>query len=343
MKCSAQTAGCAVLCLIVTASSVISAGPERLTIVQWNLENVFDSVDDPANSMDDEFTESSWRRWTDNLYRLKLRHLAEAIAELDGDICCLQELESRSVVDDLVGTIRTEHDKHYEYIVHRESTDHRGIDLAVLSKVRPVSIHWLTPVAEQRDILVTRFEPGGQALTIVVNHWKSRWGGAEATAPLRMKQAKAVRREIDAVFDEDPGVAVLVVGDFNDNVDDPSLVDGLKSTPLLAAVHADKEGRVLYNLHGSLPSVQRGTFYYRRGKIWNSFDTMSVSRSMLKRSTGGGWRIVKGSYDVVRLPKLVTEAGTPKSFRRFKNKETGKWAYREGYSDHFPVRVTLER
>jgi endonuclease/exonuclease/phosphatase family metal-dependent hydrolase len=321
----------------------MSAEPDRLTIVQWNLENVFDAVDDPANPMDDEFTESSWRRWTDDLYRLKLRHLAEAIDELDGDICCLQELESRSVVDDLVATIRTEHGRHYEYIVHRESTDHRGIDLAVLSNVKPASIHWLTPVAEQRDILVTRFEPGGRALTIVVNHWKSRWGGVEATAPLRMKQAKAVRREIDAVFDEDPKAAVLVVGDFNDNFDEASLVEGLKSTPVLAAVNADRKGRFLYNLHGSLPSVQRGTFYYRRGKTWNSFDTMSVSRSMLSGSTGDGWRVAKGAYEVARLPKLVTEAGTPKSFRRFKNKATGKWAYQEGYSDHFPVRVTLER
>lgn len=336
------------LVVLLTAPGGCSAGPAptQLTVVQWNLENVFDTSDDPRNEKDDEFTPYSWRRWTESLYRLKLQHLAAILGARDADICCLQEVENRRVVNDLVGVIRTETGRHFEYIVHRDSTDHRGIDVALLATVKPHRVRWMRPIDGQRDTLVVQFRPGGVPLTVIVNHWKSRWGGAAETAPLRMRQALAVRRRVDAILEEEPDAAVLVAGDFNDDVDDASLVEGLRATINRKVVVDAEDGRFLYNLHGELPEGERGTFYYRRRDVWNSFDSMSVSRSMLPDSDGAGgaaWQVVPDTYGVVRLPQLLTEAATPKSFRRFKNKETDRWEYRKGYSDHLPVRMTLRR
>ncbi len=316
--------------------------PSSLVVVQWNLENLFDTEDDPDNEEDDDFTPHAWRQWTDELYELKLQHLAGVIAEADGDILCLQEVENRHVIDDLAGVLRTEFGRHYEHVLHREGTDHRGIDVAILASVKALSLKWLCPVKEQRDIMVAEFAPSGSKFTIFVNHWKSRWGGEEKSAPLRMRQAKAVRKEIDRIQKDDPDASIILVGDFNDNVDQASLSDGLKSTSVRSDVLGDKTGVRFYNLHGELPRHLWGTFYYRKKDVWNSFDSMIVSRGMLWMRPGRKqWRVRPGTYNVIRLPRHMGETGNPIAFRRYKNKLTDKWEYTRGYSDHFPVRVEL--
>jgi len=313
-----------------------------LAVVQWNLENLFDADDDPENEGDDEFTPHSWRHWTEDLYRIKLNHVAGVLAEADGDILCLQEVENRRVVDDLAGVLRTEFGRHYEYILHREGSDHRGIDVAVLTKVKPLAVRWLRPVERQRDIMIVEFAPSASRFTIFINHWKSRWGGVERTAPLRMRQARAVRDEVNQIQKDDPDARILLVGDFNDNVDESSLSNGLESTSAITDVLGDNSGATLYNLHGELPEHLRGTFYYRRKGIWNSFDSMSISRSMLwMRRQKKCWHIKQDTYRVIRLPRHVGETGNPIAFRRYKNKLTDQWEYTKGYSDHFPVRVEL--
>lgn len=319
-----------------------SGDPSSLSLVQWNLENLFDTEDDPDNEEDDEFTPHAWRKWTEDLYELKLNHLAGVIAEADGDILCLQEVENRRVLDDLAGVLRTEFGRHYEYVLHREGSDHRGIDVAILTSIKPLSVRWLYPVREQRDIMVAEFQPSESKVTVFVNHWKSRWGGEKKSAPLRMMQAKAVRKEIDGILKDDPDASVILVGDFNDNIDQASLSEGLKSTSALSDVLGDNTGTSFYNLHGELPKHLWGTFYYRRKEVWNSFDSMSISRGMLWMRPGSKqWRVKPGSYRVVRLARHMGEIGNPIAFRRYKNKLTGEWEYVRGYSDHFPVKVEL--
>jgi hypothetical protein len=46
---------------------------------------------------------------------------------------------------------------------------------------------------------------------------------------------------------------------------------------------------------------------------------------------------------VYRAERLLTTDGYPRSFRRLKNRETGRWEYQTGYSDHLPIRVALTR
>jgi len=312
-----------------------------LSVVQWNVENLFDTHNDPDNDGDDSFTPDGWRHWNETRYRLKLRHLAEMLRELDGDIVCLQEVENRRVLDDLCDLLRREMKVDYPHILHREGPDHRGIDVAILSTVKPTDCRWLTPVQEQRDILIAKFAPGGSALVVMVNHWKSRVGPQAKATSMRTRQAQAARAELDRILKDSPRSAIMVVGDFNDDFDGLTITNVLMSSTDIGNVEADPKGRILYNLHAGLPENRRGSFYYRGGKRWNTFDSISVSRAMVL-GDAPGWRVRDGSYDVVRPVAMSDDAGTPVPFRIVKNKATGKHEYVTGYSDHYPVKVVLD-
>ena len=108
------------------------------------------------------------------------------------------------------------------------------------------------------------------------------------------------------------------------------------------AFQRDASGQTFLNLHAMLPADERGTFYYRREDVWNSFDSMAVSRSMVDDAASkGAWAVVPDSYEIFKLPQMVDPKGAPRAFRRYKNRSTGEWYTQHGYSDHFPVRVKL--
>ena len=51
------------------------------TIAFYNVENLFDPIDDPT-SFDDDYTPKGRNHWTTNLLRQKINHLAEVIVQI---------------------------------------------------------------------------------------------------------------------------------------------------------------------------------------------------------------------------------------------------------------------
>ena len=76
----------------------------KATIMFWNVENLFDTTDDPETE-DDEFTPRGQRHWTASRLRTKIHHLATAIVEAGkGDfppLVALAEVENDSVLEQL--------------------------------------------------------------------------------------------------------------------------------------------------------------------------------------------------------------------------------------------------
>ncbi|MBQ7190781.1 MAG: endonuclease/exonuclease/phosphatase family protein [Kiritimatiellae bacterium] len=316
--------------------------PSReLVLCNWNLENLFDTEDDPANKGDDGFTPRGWMRWTNNRYRLKLQHLSDIIAQMRPDILCVEEVENRRVLEDLVKTLQERCGYELPEIIHRDSGDKRGIDVAILSKTAPVHVEWVTPYQEMRDTVVATFSFGGRQLHVLANHWKSKLGKQNESEALRRVCAKAVRDKVDAILKKTPDAAILVTGDFNDEASAPPLCEiGLFKTNL-AEVVADRTQRYLYNLTGELSPNEKGTYYYATGRTWNLIDAMIVTRGMwgdLQPQTP--WQVQKGSYRIFKTPAQCTKLGTPFPFRRVRKKGIGD-SYMTGYSDHFPIRVVL--
>ena len=314
--------------------------PNRLVVVQWNVENLFDNSDDPSNEGDDEYAPGGKRRWTDDLYRRKMTNLAAVIGRLQADVVCLQEVENLRVLEDLRKELKDTHGVALDAIVHREGKDHRGIDVAVLSRFEPTAVQWITPLEGQRDTLIATFSPEGHDLTILVNHWKSRRGSKQRNIELRMRQARAVGKVISEHLEKTPDAALILLGDFNDDITDDSLTKGVLSVSDRELVLDDPAGRLLYNLHASLPERLRGTTYYVRQDVWNTFDSMSVSRAMIDPKKTSGWQVQADSYEVYGPADLRNDKGWPKAFREVTTPDGGR-VYQEGYSDHFPVLVTL--
>ena len=110
------------------------------TIAFYNIENLFDIENDPLTN-DDDFLPTSAKRWTPKRYQNKLRKLGSVISRIGRDdtevapvIVGLAEVENKKVLSDLV---QSKHliDENYSY-VHFDSSDERGIDVALLYKKR---------------------------------------------------------------------------------------------------------------------------------------------------------------------------------------------------------------
>ena len=315
-----------------------------LRVASWNVENLFDTENDSANPGDDEFTPNGPMKWTESVYHIKLDRLAEMIAEMKPDIIGLCEIENRRVLVDLQRTLATAYDYHLPEIIHREGPDRRGIDVAMLAKYKPTGARWLTANPTAREMLCATFSTGPSELMVIMCHWKSKMipaGMVEADSDnMRIREARVTRRAVEKILRKNPDAAVMVMGDLNDNVSSPILID---SGGLLTSRGKLKTSPIrLYNLSADFPEAVRGTYYYHPKKVWNSFDSISVSQTMLDATRKDRWTVQGGSYRIVKHPKHLNANNTPKAFRLFSPKE-GEPYYIYGYSDHFPVTVTLER
>ncbi len=330
------------IALFLLGQGPLCTADETLVIASWNVENLFDTENDPDNKGDDGFTPRGWMRWTDARYALKLKHLAEVIALMRPDILCLTEIENRRVLEDLSRVLLEMYSVALSSIVHRDGAETRGIDVAILARQDPVKTQWLQPVKGQREVLICRFIFDERPVTLVVNHWKSQLGKKAVSDEIRGIEAQAVRAWLDDQLQLDPAAAILVAGDFNDNPESPVIVEKAGFVTDESRVRTDPTGRLLFNLTATLPEDSRSTYYYAKTDRWQTLDAMSVSRGMLEGCRPAApWRVSDSGYTIFRTPAQKLKNGAPRPFRRMRGKAYGD-IFQTGYSDHFPIRVVLE-
>ncbi|MFO7937557.1 MAG: endonuclease/exonuclease/phosphatase family protein [Kiritimatiellia bacterium] len=321
---------------------IVQAAEPEIVLAAWNVENLFDPVDDPDNEGDDAYTPEGWVHWSENRYRGKLKHLAEVIAEIDPDIICLSEVENRRVLVDLSSVLASDFNCMIEEISHRDGEDFRGIDVAVMSKHKPTTKIWFNSVSGQRDVIACRFEIYGRELTVIGNHWKSLLGKKARSDAIRTRQAESVRNFIDREIAYNPSAAIVVAGDFNSDIDSPFLVESAGFSVDFDEVDKAQNTARLYNLAAGLDKKERATYYYVRGQRWNSFDSISVTCGMLGMEPKASWQVKPDSYSVYKSPKITFKGlGSPLPYRRVRSKKYGD-RFVAGYSDHFAVFVVLE-
>lgn len=315
--------------------------PGALRIATWNIENLFDAEDDPGNPGDDEYTPGSWRRWTDERYQAKARNIAAVVAEMRPDILFLAEVENRAVLTNLVHLLETLPAPHpMPHIAHVDSPSRRGIDVAILSRhpLGDVTLH--TPVPFMRGILEATATIDGTKVTCYACHWKSWVGDAEENIALRQREALAVRALAERRLADDPDAMFAIGGDFNDNCDGASLRTSLRAVASRDALAAEDGEPRLYHLVGEIPEAERGTYYFARRKVWNTFDGIVIPPAVLRPASepGPAWRLSpeKPNVGVYKSALCAEEDGRPKPFRRVRKKD-GTDEYMEGCSDHFPL------
>ncbi len=315
------------------------------TIAFYNLENLFDYEDDPI-TFDDDRTPEGKDHWTQEIYDAKLANMAKVISEIGADvtgtspaIIGVSEIENRRVLEDLLDQKQLAN-KNYG-IVHFDSPDRRGIDVALLYQKK-----LFTPTSSKayelflyddndrtkrvytRDQLLVTGMFDGEKIHIIVNHWPSRSGGEALSRPKRLKAAQLNKHIMDSLFSEDPYAKIITMGDLNDDPTSPSVKEVLKTKN----EREDMKLKELYNPMEALFKKGLGTLAYR--DAWNLFDQIIISTELTKKNYSS-YRFYKAG--IFNKSYLETPRGQYKGypFRSFVNGFTG------GYSDHFPVYIYL--
>lgn len=326
----------------ITAIGLSCAGQKtQYGIMFYNVENLFDTIDTPEK-MDGEFTPASKKNWNTEKYFTKLQNLAQVIASPDNQLPVLIglcEVENRDVLNDLV--LQNILAKGNYRIVHSESPDERGIDVALLyqesifSVTQFYNIHVALPVANggaTRDILYVqgRFKKVKQEVHIFINHWPSRSEGEEITRERRAIAANTLRTQIDSLnaLYKDP--AIIIMGDFNDTPFDNSIREILQAESTSDA-YADE---CLVNLMADLQKNNYGSYNYKGN--WQALDQFIVSEVLI---TGKPLQVKYGS---VQFIKNDFQLYKNKNDEYMPNRTYSGDRYYGGYSDHLPVYMLLE-
>lgn len=322
---------------------------ETVTLMTFNVENLFDTEDDPERNDRTylpieakrnqghraacaEIDNPYWRDqclnwdWDEDVVERKLAAVAAAILQVDGgrgpDIVALQEVENIRILERL----RTEYlnEAGYRPGILLEGGDNRGIDVAFLSRYEQVGdaeLHTIPfrgfgddRIGDTRPILEATFRlPDGTLLTAYAVHFPAPYHPYE----MRVQAYRFLEKLRNAL---PAGRAAFAAGDFNTPGDED------REQGMLAN-YVRPTWQVAHEV--GCPGYCPGTHYYRRGESWSFLDMILWS--------GGdtGWELVPDSARLaIDTPAQMTREGHP---RRFRMPEA------EGVSDHLPLVVDIQK
>lgn len=307
------------------------------TIAFYNLENLFDSEDNPS-TFDHEYTPTGKHQWTSEKVALKLNNLTRVIADIGTEknnlspaIIGLAEVENKKVLQQLVQH-KNLNTVDYD-IVHYDSPDKRGIDVALLFdrnrfKLAHSQKHELF-INDQfnnrvytRDQLCVSGFLRNNLLYCIVNHWPSRRGGVKISEYKRIEAAKLTKKITDSIFKITPNANIVIMGDFND---DPTNKSFKKILDTKVAKNLHINTPYLYNPFEKMKKKGLGTLAYR--DKWNVFDQLIFSSAMLDHE---GIQLYETK--IFSAKYLIETVGKYKGYPK-------RSAHNviHGFSDHFPV------
>ena len=309
-------------------------------VVFYNAENLFDPFDDPA-TRDSDFTPNGKNHWNMNRLNEKVMMVYRAIVSASHgtfpDIIGLAEIENLWIVEYLIRKTPLK-EKNYG-IIHKESPDFRGIDVALLYRketVKPLDYNFI-PIHGSasnpfisRDVLFFKAKLDNEPLHFVVNHWPSRSGGYVETKSKREITAEIVRQSLDSLLAIEPHGKFLLMGDFNATPDESCFLKTLGAAPVTDGPNNSK----FYNLSWLWMKGKTGTIR-TKGK-WEIFDQFICSEGFLY---GEGLILSTGETSICTAGFLLEEdaryLGT-KPFRTFLGP-----VYHGGISDHLPISTRI--
>jgi predicted extracellular nuclease len=318
----------------------------ELRIMFYNAENFFDIYNDSL-TQDDEFLPDGPKHWNYKRFTDKLNKLYKVIIAVGGweppEIIGLCEIENISVLNKLIYDTPL---SKYEYgIVHKDSPDTRGIDVALLYRKDKldllqesffsISFSW-DSLKKTRDILYFKGKVlKKDTLHIFVNHWPSRYGGQLETEPYRICASAILKNKVDSVFNMNKKPKIIIAGDFNDEPENKSLAEYLSAINILDSTSDKIEYNKLYNLsYTLLKNTKLGSHKYKSD--WEIFDQFIVSGSLINS------RSIGTSADDIYIfdaPFLLEKDEIYSGYRPFRTYRG--YIYDGGFSDHLPVYLDL--
>lgn len=317
------------------------------TVAFYNLENLFDTINDPTKYDEASPIMEMNESLRGEIYKNKVKNMARVVADIGSEdtkntpaIIGVSEIENRQVLVDLVNDPQLLH-KDYG-IIHYESPDKRGIDVALLYQkalFRPIetSSHELLIYDDvtrkrvyTRDQLLVSGELDGDLIHVIVNHWPSRSGGEARSRSKRVGAAKLNKRIIDSLQSIDPYAKVITMGDYNDNPTNASFKKALKAK-------ADKDNIPLKGIYNPFENLFKkkglGTTGYR--DAWSLFDQLLVTQPFLEKDYSS-FRYYKSG--IFNKNYLSNKHG---KYKDYPLRSFADGGFTDGFSDHFPVYIYL--
>ncbi len=303
----------------------------------YNVENLFDTQNDPKTN-DDEFTPNGKVPWTEERLNTKIEHIGQVINDIVSpsmpDLVGFAETENQEVLEMLTSSAVLSKTKYG--IVHYDSPDERGIDVALIYNPATFEVITSEPLNvtlpgndRTRDILYVKGKlNSGAILHVFVNHWPSRREGAELSEPMRMMAAHVLRAKLDAIQKQEKSPNILILGDFNDEPSDKSITQGIGATNPDKAISNNN----LYSLLYPAFNNGEGSLFY---KNWDLFDQIIVSGNMISRKKGLHTSVKDAAIYKADYLLFKNKAGESRPNRTMGEKYYG------GYSDHLPVYVKI--
>ncbi|MBP6373091.1 MAG: endonuclease/exonuclease/phosphatase family protein [Flavobacterium sp.] len=357
-----------VFILLFIGSSIAHAQDKKFvvrTVAFYNFENLFDTINNPNN--DEEWLPDGAQNWTSKKYKQKLLNLATVLSQIgtgehqkeSPTLIGGSEIENRNVLEDLIKEPLLQNSYG---IVHFDSPDKRGIDVALLYKKQQ-----FTPISTQkipllvyskkqkenskdskeneedksendkveydtssrvytRDVLLVTGFLDGEQVHVLVNHWPSRSGGEKKSSPFREAAGKLNRKIMDSLFAINPSAKIISMGDLNDGTYNKSVKEGIGAKRKKEEVQQfgiyNPFEEMYHNGHASL-------FYRDAGDI---FDQIMVSESLIRKDFSSYRYWKAGIYN---KPFMIQTTG------QYKGYPLRHQANEIGYSDHFPVYIYL--
>ncbi len=350
--------GCSALNGYVDADSDENGSGDRdYLVLFWNLENFFDTKFEPGTE-DGSFTPVGDKRWGWKRFVNKRNSIAKVLIDIGSKEYSMPsfphlvgfcEIENRYVVNQLIYETPLAYAGYR--IVHRDSPDRRGIDVALLYRkesYRPlenrfINISPFIIYGANRSSISGRVQEGTDSnrneyrtreilyskgvldnldtLHVFVNHWPSKFGGEKASAPFREAAARALRSVCDSITEKNVNANILIMGDFND-------------TPRSVVIQGFAKESVI---EGPYQKKREGTIKYQG--VWEQIDMFFVSKNLTDSnepiSTNERlFKIFKANYLLER----------DRTYTGLKPKRTFIGPrYNGGISDHLPILLRIKR
>lgn len=336
------------------------------TVAFYNFENFFDTINNPNN--DDEWIPMGLQRWNSKKYNQKLKNLSKVLMQIGTNdqqknaptFIGGSEIENRGVLEDLIKEPLL---INFDYgIVHFDSPDKRGIDVALLYQKKyfkptsfiniPLIIYRGNNIRKEtkdkeseeektdndkievatnnriytRDVLLVTGFLDGEEINIIVNHWPSRSGGEKKSSPFREAAGRLDKKIMDSIYKVNPNAKIINMGDLNDGTYNKSVKEGIGAK--LKKSEVKPFG--VYNPFEQMAKEGNATLFYRdAGDI---FDQIMVSETLIKDDFSSFRYWKAGIYN---KPFMIQTTG------QYKGYPLRHSANEVGFSDHFPVYIYL--
>jgi len=313
-------------------------------IAWWNLENLFD-VENSTQRPDwlKKRLKNELVGWNQQILDRKISQLARIILQMNGhqgpDILGVCEVENQPVLQQLVDSLSSL-GRNYA-IAHHDNSDERGIDAAFIydSNKFEFERQFFYVVLRRnatRDLFQVNLRTAsGRDLILVGNHWPARRDGQYASEPYRIMAAETLsywHERIHEVKGED--VALLMMGDFNDEPHNRSLTEYALSTHSLTKVKNARTSR-LYNLMWPLMGQCLGTFYFDNFPMM--LDQFLVSKGLLRNNAP--IQVRSDSVKIEAFPEMISGGDYPDPIGFGRPSDNLNL---DGFSDHYPISLALQ-